>query len=141
VAEDHPAFRRLLRLELNATPGLEIIGEADDGLQLLELLQQLQPDLVILDISMPGLSGLEAARRIKQRHGRIKVLFFTMHKNPAYVKQACLLGAEGYLLKEDMDCELLPAINLIKVGKRYCSACFSQLFNNLADEPDGAPRP
>jgi DNA-binding NarL/FixJ family response regulator len=127
IAEDHPAFRKLLRLELNCIRDLEIIGEVDDGLQLLDLLEQMQPDLVILDISMPNLGGLETARIIKEKYGNIKVLFLTMHKNPVYVEQARLIGAEGYLLKEEVDQELLPAINLIRGGETYISACLSQL--------------
>lgn len=122
IAEDHPAFRKLLRLELNCIQDLNIIGEVEDGLQLLELLAQNQPDMVILDISMPNLGGLETARIIKEKYGNIKVLFLTMHKNPVYVEQARLIGAEGYLLKEEVDQELLPAINVIRGGETYLSA-------------------
>jgi DNA-binding NarL/FixJ family response regulator len=122
IAEDHPGFRKLLRLELDSSAGLEVIGEVEDGLQLLELLSQVQPDLVILDISMPNLGGLETAKMIKEHYSHVKVLFLTMHKNPAYVEQARLIGAEGYLLKEEVDRELLSAINLIKEGARYISA-------------------
>jgi two-component system, NarL family, response regulator NreC len=128
IAEDHPGFRKLLRLELDAAPDLEIIGEVEDGLQLLELLKRVQPDMVILDISMPNLGGLETARLIKEQYCQIKVLFLTMHKNPAYVDQARRIGAEGYLLKEEIDQALLPAIDLIKAGERYISPCFSQLL-------------
>jgi DNA-binding NarL/FixJ family response regulator len=127
IAEDHPAFRKLLRLELNCIRDLEIIGEVDDGLQLLDLLEQMQPDMVILDISMPNLGGLETARIIKEQYGDIKVLFLTMHKNPVYVEQARLIGAEGYLLKEEVDRELLPAINVIRGGETYLSAGLAQL--------------
>ncbi len=123
IAEDHPGFRKLLRLELDCAPGLEVIGEVEDGLQLLELLPQVQPDMVILDISMPNLGGLETAKQIKEHYSHIKVLFLTMHKNPAYVEQARLIGVEGYLLKEEIDRELLTAINLIKEGESYTSAC------------------
>lgn len=126
IAEDHAAFRQLVRLELQAGQDLEIIGEVENGAQLLELLPQVQADLVILDISMPNLGGLETARAIKKHYGNIKVLFLTMHKNPAYVEQARLIGAEGYLLKEEVDRELLPAIELIRNGQMYLSSCFSQ---------------
>jgi DNA-binding NarL/FixJ family response regulator len=121
IAEDHQGFRQLLRLELDVIPGLEIVGEVEDGLQLLNLLNRVQVDLVIMDISMPNLNGLETAKIIKDQYCDIKVLFLTMHKSPSYVEQALLIGAEGYLLKDDIDRELLPAINLIKEGESYVS--------------------
>lgn len=121
IAEDHQGFRQLLRLELDVIPGLEIVGEVEDGLQLLNFLTRVQVDMVIMDISMPNLNGLETAKIIKDQYCDIKVLFLTMHKSPAYVEQARLIGAEGYLLKEDVDRELLPAINLIKEGESYVS--------------------
>ena len=121
IAEDHAAFRQLLRAELQHIAGIAVIGEAGDGHQLLRLLQDLRPDLVILDISMPKLGGLEAARIIRERHGRIKILFLTMHRNPAYVHQARRLGAEGYLLKEELDQALDLAINRIRAGETYIS--------------------
>ena len=123
IAEDHPSFRKLLRLELDCAKDLLIIGEVEDGVQLLKLLEQLQPDMVILDISMPNLGGLEAARIIKEHYVDIKLLFLTMHNNPAYVARARLIGAEGYLLKEEVDRELLPAIDLIRGGETYISLC------------------
>lgn len=121
IAEDHPAFRQLLRHELQALADAAVIGEAADGQQLLTLLQDLTPDLVILDISMPKLGGLEAARIIKERYRQVKVLFLTMHKNPAYVTQARRLGVEGYLLKEEMDQALHLAIQQIRAGNIYIS--------------------
>lgn len=119
LVEDHPLFRELVRLEIEGIRDLHIVGEAQDGLQLLELLQTVQPDLVILDISMPNLGGLETAKIIKKQYDQIKVLILTMHKNPAYIAQARLIGAEGYLLKEEMDQELLPAIATIRGGQTY----------------------
>jgi DNA-binding NarL/FixJ family response regulator len=133
IAEDHVAFRQVVRRELQGGQDLKIIGEVDDGVQLLKLLPQVQPDLVILDISMPNMGGLETARIIKKQYDKVKVLFLTMHKNTAYVEQARLIGVEGYLLKEEIDRELLPAIDLIRKGKTYVSACFSQHLERCAD--------
>ncbi len=125
IAEDHQAFRQLLRQELESIADAAIVGEVTDGRQLIDLLQQITPDLVILDISMPSLGGLEAARIIKQQHQQVKVLFLTMHKNPAYVTQACRLGAEGYLLKEEVDSALRLAIERIRAGKTYISTALA----------------
>lgn len=121
IAEDHPAFRELLRREIERIADAAVVGEVADGRQLINLLQELTPDMVILDISMPNLGGLEAAKIIKKEYGQIKVLFLTMHKNPAYVAQAVRLGAEGYLLKEELDQALPQAIDLIRAGKTYIS--------------------
>jgi|UniRef100_A0A7V6DPQ1 DNA-binding NarL/FixJ family response regulator len=121
LAEDHREFRRLLRQEIELGEDLKIIGEAEDGKELLELLEEVKPDLVILDISMPGLGGMEAAQLIKKKHPNVKILFLTMHKKKAYVQQARLLGAAGYVLKEEMDQSLLPAICQIRAGKTYIS--------------------
>jgi len=119
LAEDHMAFRRFLRRELENANGLMVVGEANDGRELLALLEQVTPDLIILDISMPNLSGLEAARRIRVSHPHVKILFLSMHKNPAYAQQAQKLGVAGYLLKEEMEQALLPAISQIRSGKPY----------------------
>jgi DNA-binding NarL/FixJ family response regulator len=121
LAEDHREFRRLLRQEVERGEDLQVIGEAEDGQELLELLEQVNPDLVILDISMPNLGGLEAAQHLKQRHPHVKFLFLSMHKKKAYVQQARILGAAVYVLKEEMDQSLLPAICQIRAGKTYIS--------------------
>jgi DNA-binding NarL/FixJ family response regulator len=121
LAEDHREFRRLLRQEIERGEDLRVIGEAEDGQELLELLEEVNPDLVILDISMPRLGGLEAAQRLKQSHPQVKFLFLSMHKKQAFVQQARILGAAGYVLKEEMDVSLLPAICQIRAGKTYIS--------------------
>jgi DNA-binding NarL/FixJ family response regulator len=121
LAEDHREFRRLLRQEIERGEDLIVIGEVEDGQELLELLEEVNPDLIILDISMPNLGGLEAAQRLKQSHPQVKILFLSMHKKKAYVQQARILGAAGYVLKEEMDQSLLPAISQIRAGQTYIS--------------------
>jgi DNA-binding NarL/FixJ family response regulator len=121
LAEDHREFRRLLRQEVERGEDLQVIGEVEDGQELLELLEEVNPDLVILDISMPRLNGLETAHRLKESHPQVKFLFLSMHKKKAYVHQAKLLGAAGYILKEEMDQSLLPAICQIRAGKTFIS--------------------
>lgn len=129
LAEDHREFRRLLRQEVERGEDLRVIGEAGDGQELLELLEEVIPDLIILDISMPNLGGLEAAQRLKHSHPQVKVLFLSMHKKKAYVQQARILGAAGYLLKDEMDQSLLSAICQIRAGQTFISPTLDNCLN------------
>jgi DNA-binding NarL/FixJ family response regulator len=131
LADDHVLIRQGLKRILERAPGFEIIGEASDGLELLRLLNKLTPNLVLLDISMPNLRGLEAIREIKAIHSTVKVLMLTMHKETEYFQQAISAGADGYLLKEDADTELFSAIQKIRHGKIYISPVLS---DEIADE-------
>jgi DNA-binding NarL/FixJ family response regulator len=116
LADDHSFFRRDLRTMLERRKDLQVVGEAADGLELVELLKKETPHLVILDISMPNLNGLEAARHIAGNYPGVNVLFLTMHKNIQYMQEAISAGARGYVLKENIDAELYPAIDAIKNG-------------------------
>jgi DNA-binding NarL/FixJ family response regulator len=129
LAEDHREFRRLLRKEVERGDDLRVIGEVENGQELLELLEEVNPDLIILDISMPRLGGLEAAQYLKRSHPQVKVLFLSMHKQQAYVQKAQSLGAAGYLLKEEMDESLLPAISQIRAGKTFISPILANYSN------------
>jgi DNA-binding NarL/FixJ family response regulator len=97
------------------------VGESEDGVELLRCVQQRPPHLVILDISLPRLSGLEATRLLKSSHPEIKVLILTMHNRREYVDRARLAGAEGYLLKDEVETELLGAIETLRQGGTYLS--------------------
>ena len=123
LADDHEMLRQNLRNMLGQNEGLEVIGEAADGLELLNLLKiaKLTPHMVIVDVTMPGMGGIEATRRIKKSYPDVKVLILTIHKEREYVEQAFSAGAEGYLLKEDMGGELFSAIEKIRGGKVYFS--------------------
>jgi two-component system response regulator NreC len=101
LADDHAPFRQVVKMVLSEKPGIEVIGEADDGFQLLSLLDRLSPNMVILDISMPNIGGIEATRQIKKSNPDIKVLILTMHRDREYLDQALSANAEGYLLKEE----------------------------------------
>jgi DNA-binding NarL/FixJ family response regulator len=125
LADDHVLLRTGLKSILEKTADLEIIGEAGCGLELLALLNKITPDMVILDISLPMLRGIEATREIKAIYPNVKVLILTMHKNKEYVHQAISAGAEGYLLKEDADTELISAIETIRRGRTYVSPLLS----------------
>jgi DNA-binding NarL/FixJ family response regulator len=121
LADDHVVVRQGIRRVIEGTAGLEVVGEACDGLELLELLKQLSPDLVVLDISMPRLRGIEAIHEINANHPRPKVLVLTMHREMELLVAAVSAGASGYLLKEDADTELFCAIDKIRRGGTYVS--------------------
>jgi DNA-binding NarL/FixJ family response regulator len=138
LADDHAMFRRGIKRIIEENRGLEVVGEAGDGFELLNLLKKTKPNLVILDISMPNLRGLEATKEIKMLHPGVKVLILTMHKDKEYLYHALSAGAEGYLLKEDADTELATAIKTIRQGKTYLSPLIAvQLQDLLVQEYQG----
>jgi DNA-binding NarL/FixJ family response regulator len=121
LADDHVLVRRGLRRILEENQDLEISGEVGDGLELLSLLNKMNPDMVILDVSMPNLRGIEAIPEIHRVHPDVKVLILTMHSEEEYLYQAISAGADGYLLKEDAEKELFLAIENIRNGRVYIS--------------------
>jgi DNA-binding NarL/FixJ family response regulator len=125
LADDHVMFRKGVKKILTGVDDFKVIGEANDGLELLALLKETSPHLVILDISMPNLRGLEATREIKQTYPHIKILLLTMHKKKEFIQQAMTAGADGYLLKEDADTELLKAVRTIREGNKFISSLLS----------------
>jgi DNA-binding NarL/FixJ family response regulator len=125
LADDHTMFRQGIKNILEGAEDLEVVGEAGDGHNLLELLLKAAPNMVILDISMPNLGGLEATREIKTISPDVKVLILTMHRDKEYLYHAISAGAEGYLLKEDADTELFTAVEKIRRGEHYISPLLS----------------
>lgn len=121
LADDHAILRQGIRKIIEEEDGLKVIAEAGDGLELLKTLQSKKPDMVIVDISMPKLRGIEAAVEMKNRYPRLKVLILSMHKSKEYVLQAISAGVDGYLLKEDSDEELFMAITTVRKGEVYLS--------------------
>jgi len=121
LADDHVLMRAGLRKLLEAMPGLDVVGEADDGLALIALTEELRPDLVVVDITMAKLNGLEATSRILKAWPATKVLILSMHENEAYVQSALRHGAVGYLLKDDATTELEQAILAIRRGETFLS--------------------
>ena len=121
LADDHPLLRQGLKKIICEKGGMKIIGEAGDGMELLKLLPRTNPDLVIMDISMPKLRGIETIPRIKKIYPHVKILILSMHGDKEYLFQAISAGADGYLLKEDADSELFTAIETIFQNKIYIS--------------------
>lgn len=131
LAEDHSLVREGIKKIIESFADLAVVGEAADGMQLLELMKGLAAHMVILDISMPHLPGIEATREIKKRYPEVKVLILTMHKKKEYLNDALLAGADGYLLKEDAPKELLNAIHKIRQGGVYVSPLLSDELVHL----------
>lgn len=125
LADDHVMVRQGLRKIIEAEADLEVIGEAGDGLALVRLLKRLHPELVILDISMPHLRGIEAIHEVKAIQPDLKVLILTMHGELELLNAAISAGANGYVLKEEADTRLFAAIGKIRQGELYVSAKLS----------------
>jgi DNA-binding NarL/FixJ family response regulator len=121
LADDHVIFREMIKKNLSEIPGLEVVGGVSDGLELLKSLETLHPHLIILDIGMPHLSGLQAASKIKPSHPDIKILLLTMFKTKDHLARAMEAGVDGYLLKENAFTDLISAIETIRQGKPYVS--------------------
>jgi DNA-binding NarL/FixJ family response regulator len=139
LADDHAMFREGVRKIIERIEDVEVAGEASDGLELLQILKTSTPELVILDISMPNLRGLEAIREIKKSYPQVKILVLTMHKKKEFLRQALADGAAGFLLKEDAGGELIRAVKTIRKGEQYFSPLLSGTLSSLvlsADEGD-----
>jgi len=130
LADDHVLVRQGLRRLLEGTDDLEVVGEANDGLELLQLLKHVTPQMVILDIFMPNLRGIEAITEIKTMQPDVKILILTMHRDKEYLYLALSAGAKGYLLKEDAARDLFSAIAEVRQGKTYISPYFSDTVVN-----------
>ncbi len=128
LADDHALIRHGIRTLISNNPSLTVVGEVCDGEELLAFLERLVPDLLILDVSMPKLTGIEVVGTVKKNYPQVKILMLTMHKNKQYFYHAMSAGADGYLMKEDSDEELLLAIKRIREGKNYLSPFLSQDF-------------
>lgn len=119
LADDHAVLRSGLRLLLTGTNEYEIVGEASSGTETLSLAEQLQPDLILLDLSMPALGGLEALPTLRKLVPSARILILTMHDDPQYLRQALKHGASGYVLKKAADAELLSALRAVLRGEVY----------------------
>lgn len=119
LADDHAVLRAGLRLLLDAQPDLKVVGEAGDGGEALALAESLQPDLILLDLTMPGLGGMEALPLLQKAVPTARVLILTMHDDAGYLRQALQRGAAGYVLKKAADTELLSAVRAVMRGEVY----------------------
>ncbi len=127
LADDHTILREGIRSLLEDEPDMQVIGEAEDGMQAVKLTGQLEPDVVIMDIAMPLLNGLEATRQIRRNYPNVKVLILTMHENEEYIRQVLASGAMGYILKDAAARELLDAIRAVQRGEAILSPAVTRL--------------
>ena len=126
LADDHHVIRQGLKALLDAEPDFNVIGETGDGLEVADLVEQLRPHVLVLDLMMPGLSGLEATRRISKRSPGTSVVILSMHSNEAYVLEALKAGANAYVLKKSQADELVQAIREVDAGRSFLSSTLSQ---------------
>ena len=132
LVDDHSLIRAGVRALVLDIPGYAVIGEANDGSQLLEMVEQLSPDIVLLDISMKQTGGLEALQRLKRLRPKSKVLILSMHTDPALIMQALESGAYGYLLKDTTATELEHALEALRNNERYLSPAIAHTVINQA---------
>lgn len=139
LADDHPVVRQGLRRMLETDPDFDVVAEAENGLEAVALVDQYKPDVLIVDLMMPGLNGLEVTKQVVQCQPDIKVIVLSMHQDEAYVLQAVRRGARGYVLKDSHPNELSESIRTVCAGGRYFSP---KLNERLGDKlPGSGSRP
>ena len=128
LADDHTVIRRGLRLVLERQPGFQVIGEAADGRETVALAEEHKPDVIVLDLSMPNLSGIEAARQICSKLPQTAIVTLSMHSDEGYVLRALKAGVRGYLLKDSGEDDLINAIKAVSQGKAFFSPSISKML-------------
>lgn len=137
IADDHSLFRDVVKKSIEEVPELQVVGTAGDGLELLEVLRKSPADMIILDIVMPNLQGIEVTQQIKNLYPDLKILILTMHKTKEHVVQALAAGADGYLVKENTYTDLIAAIDALRQGKTYISSLISNLMADIIRRQTG----
>jgi two-component system, NarL family, response regulator NreC len=135
IADDYDIIREGIKSVLKSQPQYEICAEAKDGEEALELVRQFKPDILLLDISMPKVSGLDIIHRVKNASSKTKIIIISVHKMGAYVLKALRSGVEGYLNKENVVEELIPALTRVSAGRTYLGASVSEYLTEIMKEP------
>jgi DNA-binding NarL/FixJ family response regulator len=126
LADDHAVVRQGFRMILDAQVDMEIVGEAGNGREAIAMSEKLKPDVVVMDVAMPELNGIEATRRMAELAPQSRVLALSMHKDSVYVREILRAGARGYLLKDSIDVDLLAAVRAVAKGEGYLSPAVSE---------------
>ena len=127
LADDHAIMREGLRALLTASPGISVVSDVGNGREALRCAEELKPDVLVMDVSMPDLNGIEAARMIRQRFPQTRVIMLSMHSSTEYVFRAFEAGASGYVLKESVGAELITAVHTAYAGGRYLSPALGEI--------------
>lgn len=128
LADDHGMVRRGLAMILATDTTMELAGEARNGNEVLELVEELKPDIVVMDISMPEINGIECTRMLAESSPQTKVIVLSMHRDPVYVREALRVGARGYLLKDDSEESLLSAVRNVSKGNAFLSPAIADVI-------------
>lgn len=126
LAEDHETIRDGLKLLVNSRSDMEVVGEADNGRTALQLAEEFSPDVVVMDVSMPELNGLQATKKLKDKSPQVKVLILTRHSEPGYLQELLQAGASGYVLKQSKSEELIRAILAVAAGQTYLDPAITE---------------
>ena len=133
IADDHPIFRNGLRQIIESESGLRVVGEADDGESAYEKVRQLRPEVIILDVNMPGMDGFEVARKIRALNLPVEIVFLTMYKDQEMFNAALDLGATGYVVKNSALTEIVDCVRAVSSGGHYISPVLSSFLLNRRD--------
>ena len=128
LADDHTVVRKGLRLLLESHPGFQVVADAADGRQTVALAEEFRPDVVVMDVGMPILNGIEAARQISAKLPQVAIVFLSMHSDEAYVLRALKAGARAYLLKDSAESDLINAVKAVSEGKAFFSPAISKML-------------
>lgn len=139
LADDHPIVRQGLRHLLDSNPEFHVVGEAGDGLEAIHLIETLKPNVLVVDMMMPGLNGLEVLRQLKKLSPTTRSIVLSMQSANAYVVEALKLGADGYILKETGPSELVNAIYAVIQGNRYISEKLAERLEGTGRQANEAP--
>jgi DNA-binding NarL/FixJ family response regulator len=142
IVDDHAFIRRGVQTILNPFPEWEFCGEADNGKDAIRMAEELKPEVIIMDLSMPGVNGIEATRAIRKTQPAVKVVLLTLHESAELVRSAFRAGASGYLLKTDAEQELVKALTVVIGEGAYISPKIDpEVVNNVINEMSGQHRP